>query len=895
MVSNRLKGNIKKGDINKMGNQKYTGVKFYFRDINRWGNFLKLNVGFDVSFVQDKTTDSANISFIVQDEPDYFTINTWAALFIGADSPELEFNKDGTPKNHEQFIIGGYQYYKTLAGYQVTMKLIEPIERFRGVLGETLSYTNQTSKVQDEITYVKEPYNFYTALKRWLQVTPANTDNISRDGDNKDPNGIAWWNRITILDKDFLSGLPFADDTLNELSLYDLLLDVYDSGTGRTPIAYFDLNTTTGMPKRLDRDEYLLKFIRQDGADKPILEWDSLTENKGSGEVCTGVMKREDGANYATGLVANVTNLSPNTAVTFPAQGVYAVPEVLIEDARNTTGYTETGKGVWGLVLPHKIKQIKQIKQLAVKGYENERKEIGIPNIKGYNINRKIEELEIMERKQRSVLELDVQKTISYFDEGENIIYLSDYAYKQPNKSKPVDSTMNSIFYYVEYEPLIDARVQLGEGEYIQQINQTASQVDSNKFGKFMENYLAGMGKADCIIQRTTENPQEYINHIGNRVKRKDKEYLITNVSFRNRNFQYDVFFQLNESHMRKNMSYLAPQNIRANTSIQYDNILDREINIKETFKIGLQPINNHLKYLKNIQYLVSMLGLSTEQNFYPQFANIRNQGKLIKSNGEIKNFDESRSTNIATFVTANQVCINIKFLNNALAGTTKDIYSWSSGDDQMNWLNPFNRVDKQHPVLYTDAFGEVEKTSIDLVSIVGTNLTDIDIGTDASFSEEIKKEYENTKSFQKSMSELFRKSVNVDKKIISITNLNMQKDMHEDYNITYQAGLESDENIIIYPDFLVYSRLAYNGQYLGQINIELYKDFDKIDLLRNINNVSTTTGDNYIQYSFTENTNPKSILIKYKFSDPNDKEVDLLLINNYNNEDWRKGFRIYY
>lgn len=45
----------------------------------------------------------------------------------------------------------------------------------------------------------------------------------------------------------------------------------------------------------------------------------------------------------------------------------------------------------------------------------------------------------------------------------------------------------------------------------MQQVNQTASQVDSEKFGKFMSDYLAGMAKADYTIQRTTEKPQDYI------------------------------------------------------------------------------------------------------------------------------------------------------------------------------------------------------------------------------------------------------------------------------------------------------------------------------------------------------------------------------------------------
>lgn len=38
---------------------------------------------------------------------------------------------------------------------------------------------------------------------------------------------------------------------------------------------------------------------------------------------------------------------------------------------------------------------------------------------------------------------------------------------------------------------------EFGDEDYVQQVNQTASQVDSEKFGKFMSDYLAGMAKAD--------------------------------------------------------------------------------------------------------------------------------------------------------------------------------------------------------------------------------------------------------------------------------------------------------------------------------------------------------------------------------------------------------------
>lgn len=773
---------------------KFTGIRLYSRLSNKWSNFLKLKAGFDASFVLDKTTDSANISLIVKDMPSFLKINMWVALFINADSTELEFNADGTPKNHEQFIVGGYQYFSSMGGYEISMKIVEPIERFRGILGETLSFTNQTSKTQDGVTYVKEPYNYYTALKRWLQVTPANTDNISRDSDNKDPDGIAWWNRITILDKDFLSSLPFADDTFNELSLYDLLLNVYDSGTGRTPVAYFDIDPATGLPRNMKRDEYLLKFIKQDGTDKPILDWSFLTENKGHGEVLTGLMKREDGANYATGLVANVSNLSSNIVESYPAQNLFAVPEALNPTKRDTTGLG-AGAEYWGLRLPYKIKNVIKLEKMEVNGNK-----IVIYN--EVELWRRITEKTIKENKERNAW-TEVSDIKYFYSEGDNIIYLNDYGYENLRNDYKADGA--SWLYRIEYMPLIDARVCVGDSEFVQQINQTASQVDSDKFGKFMENYLAGMGKVDFTVQRTTEQPEDYINLIGSRVRKDGKMFMITNVALRNRNFQYDVFFQLNENHTRKNMMYQAPQNIRANTAIQYDNISDRRTNFDIKLHMGLKPISritNFNKLMPNAAVLLNIFGANCDEAFSPQAANITNRFRIKTEDGKIVDKPYQFSSPIIKFVMRNQVSMNIQFYDNATAGVKRDV--------EEKGTDPFNRVNSQIPVLYTDPFGEVLSTKIEVVNVAGAAFFDIDAEAkeDNENYKYVLNEFNRTLNMQESTTNP-KGYVNVNNLVLTTDRfINLQKDMHENYNITFTTFLDGGDIIEIENDALQYSRL---------------------------------------------------------------------------------------
>lgn len=821
---------------------KFTGVRFYVREKNKWTYLLNLRAGFDASFVLDKTTDSANIVLGLANEPTWLKINSWVALFIKADEDYPTFNDDGTPKNHEQFIVGGYQYYKTLTGYELTVKLIEPIERFRGVLGETLSYTNQTKKVQNGIPYTRDPYNYYTALKRWLQVTPANTDDFGADGEERMASGHAWWNRLKILDKEFLSDIPFADDTFNEMSLYDVLFNVYDSGTGRTPVAYFDIQPTlseelnetsdpkhpkVALPRNVERDEYLLKFVRQDGLDKPMLEWKDLTANKGRGEVCSGVMKREDGANYATGLVSNVTNLSPNTSVTFPAEVLYAVPEALA-DVRSVINdnYFKVATDNWGLVLPYNIKNVISLKKIMLSGYER----LNYDELKGGHITKAdVVDIEVLEKKEYDAYAHDLSSdpSISWYREGENIVYLRDYSSEDPNNRTIIS---DAILYQVIYEPLIDARIMVGDDEYVQQVNQTSSQVDSEKFGKFMTDYLAGMSKADYTIQRTTEHPERYLEYLGRIVNRDGKTYMITNVALRNRNLQYDVFFQLNENHVRKNMAYQAPQTIRQNTAIQYSNIQDRKIVITDELNISLKRKSNITKprYLKYRTPVISALlddnvdsypyGGIVPRQFYPQVTAILNESKEKDQNNNP--IQVRLLCPIVRAVVGNTINFTVCMRDNAIAGKVKHADSFSTGlENAVQDVSYFQRFISQVPLLYTGPFGDIEKTSL----TVGRVLKQTEISKTDRLDD-----YLDVKNFYNAMlsSPLYFDGA-ISNELVDINGLNIKKDVLEMYNVTYSLKVNCHDGIELCSSFLSKSRLMNAKEKSLYATVKVYF-FDK-------------------------------------------------------------------
>ena len=59
----------------------------------------------------------------------------------------MTYDESGLPLNHEQYIVAKFEKQEQKNGkWFSTLALIEPIEAMRGVITETLSFTNQTGK-----------------------------------------------------------------------------------------------------------------------------------------------------------------------------------------------------------------------------------------------------------------------------------------------------------------------------------------------------------------------------------------------------------------------------------------------------------------------------------------------------------------------------------------------------------------------------------------------------------------------------------------------------------------------------------------------------------------------------------------------------------------------------
>ena len=707
----------------------------------KWSNTLSLQPGYEENWVADKTTDTGN-KFVITtaDRPDIELLD-WVVIKHLEDgqakNTPVTFNADGTPLNHTQYLVSAVsKTYDDLNGcWTTTLALMEPIERLKGVLGETLCYTSQLQKRYERengtvTTYYKDAYNHYTALKRWLQVTPANCDTYSGTGgeptaDERKTN-ISWYNRLKLSADDiaFLTGIPFADTTYNELTLYNLLMDNYESAVNRIPVLYFDIDISTDLPYNEERDEYLLKFERKDGLDKPDWTWENLMDH------ITYCTESASMGNYATGLVANVTNLSPSERIQFPAESLFAVPEVN-NDERNTAQYT-SGGDLWGIRVPHKIKRLNKVVRLEYKGSRQAHDPIGeAPEYnEKYELGKTIADLSdnIKEKKEYlsdKTTPVDQHDTI-WYEEGGNFIHIKDYAYNENDGGV-------SWVYYVEYEPLIDNRMIFGNTDFVYQLNQTHSQVDAEKFAAFNNSYLGGMNKADYIVHKTYSTYGRWADRLGKRVIRTldngEKEvYRVTNISYRNRGPFYDVIYQINKDDFRKNNSYQASQTIRKDIAISSSSIKERMTAIKQTIKIGFKPQKQEgYNFLTDKTIAMSAL---LPQNEYkiPQLALIEAQSVLRLPDGTIENFTIERLAYLAKYKAGNAICFSIRYYDNADAGKTKEIkiLKKATGNPNTHIYYDFGDPETQMPVLYTDPFGEIQKVTIKLIESGNIDVTDM-------------------------------------------------------------------------------------------------------------------------------------------------------------------------
>lgn len=692
------------------------------------------------------------------------------------------------PKNHEQYIIKDITlvYDKLNDEWDCQLKLGEPIDITNGICCETRSFTNQIQKKIGRTIYSHETLNHYNVLKNILETTPLSEE--------------TWANRIKISNIAWLQKQSFNDDTFSEPTLYDVLLNKFDSTLGRTPVLYFDINGETDLPYNNKRTEYVLDFLRQDGFDKQTIEYNSLIDD------CSQLVTNESWQNKGDGVISNFDNLAPLNKITYFADFLWAIPEVNSNE-RNVSNYSTTDNKVWVLKTPYAIKDIISITKMTYTGSLSDfsRKTINFENI--------------LEEKVYNTSELYDQTNVIWFTEGENIIHLNDFYYQDNSLS----------VYRVVYKPIISGRYDEGK-DYQVIINQNDGQIAEYRFSKYLEQYKKSLNKADIIVQKTVESWND-IYELGSLVIDGDKQYLITNISIQNRGYDYDVVYQLNENHFRKSDSIVAPQEIRKNIEIGYNGLTDRKsckivklkLSQKSTVDDNIDVINNYVN--KSLLYSA----LLSFRPAVPQLAKIRFRSILKRTNVEV--YDEKIIDRLCAFskcVIDNTFCFNLKYFDNAECGKQKILHQnviannvyWSSSPEQ------------QIPILYTDGFGEAKYVDISLINSNSESLSDIETTDPLTTQREL---IRTTEVINQTTNYPLTTGIKPNKiKYLATYNMiKYNKDMLDIFNFTLGFKIETDNNIILCKAFFNkntisnnYSRLAYVSSNLNNVKEEDLIDF---------------------------------------------------------------------
>lgn len=876
--------------------------QFFDRDKGQWSEMLSPQIGFGETFVQDETTDEASLNFKWRSsgKPNIKHMQ-WARIlhFHKGDKMVATYDENGLPLNHNQYVIGDFQAAqgKDKSYWLAKLSLLEPIERMKFVVGETLAFTNQTSKTVTDgsgntVTYVKDPYNHLTALERFLKVTPANCDNYD-EGYNPH-NNKSWYNRIKILDMDFLQNIPFDSDSFTEPDLYTILFK-YDKSTGRTPCMYFDIDPETDLPRNLDRDEYILKFLRQDGFDKPVFNLSDITAN------AQNVTYKSSLSNFATGVVSNVENLVTGSNLAFPSRNFWAAPE-LNSTQRDTTSANTPDSG-WGIKFPCPIKKINKIKVLKVYLRYTDYTITSDVYTAGAVIGEDLEKY-CYEDQQYITLtdeEKENMTELYHYAEGDNFLYIKNYYYDSESEN---GRSNYSYWYNIEFEPFINPKIELGENEYQTIYNQVDSQLDAYKYYKHIYKYLQSMGKSDLTVIKKHYHPDD-MYEVGSLIYDdvNDKRYMITGASYQNLNFELLAVYQLNENHFRRSNSVKANKAIRSNIGISYQNVQERKSHFNKIVKVDF--INNQ----QNIDIGISLKKLifscllnKTEMGqANPQIALLEISNILTKDNLTKENFKRIIAYPINTFFSNNTLNFNILMPNNAYCGNSKTLRYFSRRLNQRTWYL-YGNVNSQMPVLYTDPLGEIQKLNIHLCNLPDIDVTPYISSGNASDGNTIGTESVSQETYNALVDNFLLAAsipqVNDDyietlklSKVYTLDGINYLKDMLERLNITLSFQLEN-RDLIFCQSFLQKSILNGDNDntiYVIKGYLENKSEYDNFDdYNEQTYSLNTSEIENILHLSILGDFNNTKSLVLLSDSKP------LIIINNIQNHIYNNEVGIY-
>lgn len=873
-------------------------VQFLDEDTGLWSEWKSPIIGYSGNFVYDKTIDSLNMTvlFRQKDEPNVGMMNWVRFLHTTRDidgkyETNLTYTDLGLPDNHEEYVITAIEKFqdKQKRFWTVKFQLDEPIKVASGWITQTRSFTNQTSKTVlntdgSTTTYTKEPYTCLTALERVLKVHPTNQDDF--DAEDIREIGKSLWSRITILDTDreWLETLPFNDETFTSSDMFRILFK-FDDIVDKTPVMYFDKftpasETYNGKPRKT----YKLHFERKDGYDKPIIQYEDLTQSAFDIKISQTL------DTYAKGIVSEVDNMTTGIPIIFPAENLWAVPEQDTNNRSTTSGDTRN----WYIAMPFKIKRVTKIERLYIYGRD------GGPlfYVPG-TLTRENGERNALENQEYLASELWSSGRIgeiAHFTEGDTKLYLNDYQ-RNTNGSTYV--------YRITFEALIDSSIYYGnDSEYVLSINQTDSQVENWKYSSYLDNYRETFDRADITFTKKFYSWNEWKDLVGSLVVKDNEYYVISQVGYQNANCVNMVAFQLNKDNIRRNINARASEQIRANKVIDYANITDTRMRLKmPTLKLSLnnKNVNNNNTNLYADWILTTILNNVEEVDISlnPQVAILTVDSK------NIRDFKKEFLIQFTKQINYNQIQFTFQFNKNAEISRKKVPDFKREADGSIIYDYHFMDIKEQIPLLFTDPFGELDKISLSLTRIIDNDMYDYDytrVAGNTSENNILDYEYNRTKRMFLSISNLpeipseYRDEL-VNGIIENINNINYSKDMLEKFQMSISFDIEPD-NFKIGKYLLENSRLITTENKKANSIYALNRIVYDEDVITNDNIIggssiyNTETYDNHIRFRvllpIADIEDAKSIVI----TSGNEKEKLLIFNNPYDIiEQWKTGY----
>lgn len=679
--------------------------------------------------------------------------------------------------------------------YQLTFELIEPTEMLKGIPLDNISVTQPIEP--DEL---HPRIMLDEVIDRLLQITP-----VKQLGEINETLYALFELDTNI--RSLFETIESPEFLFHEYTLFDALVDIG---------MFLDM-----FPR--------VKFGNYETNGKLMITFDELDIKTKTNYTVTGanvVEMQQPLENYANKVISNVANLSADTIVVYPGEGL----GVYVNAPEGESEITDDNAII---TLPYPIKKIIKIEAFSyIAGEIPWRDE---PKVYEYSEWLTLDPASITVINPNPI---GKKKYSIYYRHNTNTIHnIGGYTYGIRFFNDPRFDWVHTrnTFFRITYIPYLNAKMAESndaEHSYMVLYNQNSNIVEQTVFSKHLKNYIKRMEQGDLVLAKTYYSLSD-IPQLGHQV---NNEYIVTNISYVKNHHTYDVTIQLSKNYTRRAEFIRAKNEVRTWEIPADGRIEERNILLDEKMHFALSP-SKLTNIPKQNHVDISLVG----SRFAPTILD------FITYNGD--DFNDAMIVGLrfmtrdgsiyygmlpaVSFSDANQFSVLISTMSNTLLGLEKSL----------DWAD---YVKTQIGVTYTDEYGNFE--TLDMGICYHTEFVDMTLS-------------EFARNFplatQTQVDDL------IDYSDIKFSNLNIQKDAREKISITYT--LRNEFHDILLNEAIINK---YRGKLkANNLTIKLYF-FDQelqpttkltTELLDDLFpyavrefDTSIAIGPNYIKYTFT-------------------------------------------